>query len=386
MKEEKTGKSPKKKSSGKERGLTPEELEAEKALKDYHEAIKKKLCQWRTKQENENLMEIDFPMLVQRMQQYGVYTSEQKLKAMFALGNDRKIQLAEIVALCELLRFPLGDICALQRKPDETDFRYPWLKKKSDGTAAKIGEITALTDVHYHHEYHCVYFRTRYHSPLELGGRKPAQAIPLKMVKLKIFMENGTSQAILTDEYGFQISGRVFLIERSRQIFVRLLDAKGLRFIHLLLPYRNYSVDPMYYRTAGMMTISYNDREAPLFQKMAMFRMKPDLRDLATESLIRGILTLDSREIMIEEEDFEALIQEDEAFAELKDFVKPKQYYVFREEDFANPKLSWNREERIRKLLHLRQMSELSAHEIVSDSEDLAKFLKEIQESKKEER
>ena len=41
----------------------------------------------------------------------------------------------------------------------------------------------------------------------------------------------------------------------------------------------------MFYRTAAMLTISRNLQSAPLFQKIAMFRVKQDLSDPKTDTI-----------------------------------------------------------------------------------------------------
>ena len=346
-----------------------------KEMDDYYKKVRERLREQLNLDDNKT--KPDYMKIAKQMEKYGIYASDQKVRAMFDKNNGRVIPAAELAALCEILGLRIGDICAPLKKPAESSESFTWDK---DGEKKALRGVSALSDVHYiDHEYYCCYFKTKEYSTFALGGKKPAEGIPLKLVRLKIENEGGVSWATLTDDDRFMMKGRVFLIERNRQIFCRLMDEKGLRLIDLMLPYRNYSVDKMWYRTAGMLTISYNREERPLFQKMAIFRKQPDLSRPEIESIVRGILTLDSREIMIKEDDFEALIGEDAAFADLKAISAPKSYYSFRESDFSNTDLSWDTKDGLRRILRLRQMSELASHEIVSDSEDMEKFLKDLQ-------
>lgn len=358
---------------------TADVANAQEVLDSYHKSIKQKLYDWMVELETACNMKLDFKRLADRMMEYGIETTDQKLRMMFNTAEPRKIQLAEMMALCEILHLSVYEFCALPALPEtESDLLQepaPWFRKTGD--TPKASGISSLNAPHYYGDYHCYFFKPKHMSAMALGGKKGAEGLPLKEAKLQLREEGGVCFATLTDGDGFTMRGRVFLIERSRQVCTRLLDREGMRMINLLFSYRDYSVTPLMYRTAGMLTVSYNDREAPLFQKMAMFRVKQDLGDSTTESLVRGILTLDSQNILVEKERFDALLREDEAFGGLNPPVR--NYCVFRESDFSGTDLPWSYGERVLRLLKLRQISELSSHEIVDDSEDLAKFLMTMQ-------
>lgn len=75
---------------------------------DYYRVIKERLCDWR-KDFQEQGYDIIFSKLAANMEKlYHIETTDQKLRAMFTLSNEenkeRKVPLAEMVALCHMLQ------------------------------------------------------------------------------------------------------------------------------------------------------------------------------------------------------------------------------------------------------------------------------------------
>ena len=359
-------------------------------LQVFHDKIKQKLHDWQTELRVEHGLEIDFTALAKVInQRYRIDTSAKILASMFSPpdapdgGDSRKIPLAEMLAVCQELKLPIRDYCVLPSvvAEDTTDDSFvPWLKKTEKDSAETEG-VRSMLDPHYFGTYYVYRFQTKQRTPLELEGKNPADGLPLKEYVLTIAEEHGVSYATMSsteEKDTVSLRGRVFLLTRSRQVYARLVDQDGLRVINLQFSYKKYSTDKLMYRTAASLCTTYNQLEAPLFAKLAMFRERQDLSDPEVENIIRGILTLDNRDILVDERAFARLIAQDENYAKLE--PKSKSYYVFQESDFANPNLPWDFETRIQRLLQLRRVSELAAHEIVEDSDHMAYFFKQLQE------
>lgn len=357
----------------------------------YHQDIKERLAAWRENLRKERGMDLDFEALEDRMMDYGIPTTQQKLRAMFDrefTQKSRKIQLAEMIALCQILKLPIYDICALPALSEAVS-DTPWLKPIK-GDIPKSTGVLSLCDPHYYGDYYCYFFMPRHYPRSRLDGKHLAEGIPLKMVQLTITEENGISTAKLIDgtavrQFSLEadrekvlMEGRVFLIERTKLAYCVLMDEKARRIIVLLFSYRNYSTDIMFYRTAAMLTASFDDPAAPLFQKMAMFRVPQELSDPAAEARVRGILALDDRDILVEKDAFDALVLEDPEFARLT--PASAQYYRFRESDILDGDLPWKFQDLMQRYLRLRQVSELSPHQIVTNSNVLSDFCRMVQQ------
>ncbi len=365
--------------------------ENEQLLVNYHLEIKKRLQAWRKNLQEEQGLDLDFNNLQIIMSKYNIPTTQQKLRAMFDDSNtqkDRKIPLAEMIALCQILKLPIYDICALPNLSESVS-NTPWFKPVR-GSKPKTAGVHPLQDPHYYDDYYCYYFTPRHYPRSRLDGKHLAESIPVKMVKLNISEQNGITVARLEDgtparKFNLEedrekvvMEGQVFLIERTQMAYATLLDEKARRIIILLFYYRNYSTDTMFYRTAAMLTASFDNPAAPLFQKMAMFRVPQDLSVPETDAMVRGILTLDDRDILVEKETFEALAKEDKGFEQLTSHSV--EYYRFRSGDILDGDLPWSFRELMNRYLRLRQVSQLSPHQIVTNSALLSDFCRMVQQ------
>ena len=204
------------------RSMTDEfKNENEQLLAEYHLQIKKRLQAWRENLRNEQSLDLDFNALQIIMAKYKIPTTQQKLRAMFDDSNtqkDRKIPLAEMIALCQILKLPIYDICAL---PDlsESVSNTPWFKPVR-GNKPKTTGVRPLQDPHYYDDYYCYYFTPRHYPRSRLDGKHLAESIPVKMVKLNISEQNGITVARLED--GTPV--RKFNLEANRARLYEILE------------------------------------------------------------------------------------------------------------------------------------------------------------------
>lgn len=366
---------------------------ADQGEETYNAIVKKRLAEWE-KALHERGFALNYGILAAKMEsEYHITTTEQKLRAMFSLRDTtRKLQLAELVALCHLLCIPLQDICEL---PDAPAINFdlvtpPWIKKiRKRDTAADNSGIRPLFNPYYCGVYHCYYFYPKHYGS-SLDG--PAiSSTQIETAEVHIEHKDMGSYVTWSEKTGLQsfdlerkldeleLHGRLYLIEKTRQAYSFLTDPLGKRTVFLLFDYHAYSKDIMYYRTAAMLTLSRNEKSVPLFQKVAMFRVAQDLQKEETNTLIRGILALTTGDIVIRQSVFEKMAQEDPALAKI--YRQSQACYIISEDDVLR---HYDEDEpfsaRMRRLMRLRNASMYQAHEIVREREEFGPFIKKVQQ------
>lgn len=360
---------------------------------DYYYAIKERLFKWRVDFQNRGY-DIVFSQLAIKMEElYHIETTDQKLRAMFTLSKDekkvRKVPLAEIVALCHMLQIPLNDICEFPNAPS-LELNPSWIRQTKDDL--ENANVIPFKDSHYYGDYYCYYFTSKHISKPLRGNNSAADVCNLEMARLSISEKDGSSYIILQEnaqtldfyqnEYldEFTLQGRLFLINSLNEVYSVLMDAKGKRIVTVLFDFQEYTKSIMYYRTAARMTVSLNTTHDPLFQKMVMFRVEQDLTNPHICDVIRGILTLNTNDILIKKSEFLKLMEEDPEFEMI--FGNEQTYLEFNEKELMNKSLPWSFEDRINRILKLRQKSSQSAYEIVAEEEYFSKFTKSFQQKK----
>lgn len=357
----------------------------------YNRVVKLRLRQWQQELRKQGY-ELDFATLAMKMQvDYHINTTDQKLRAMFA-ENDRKLQLAELVALCHMLRIPLQDLCELPNAPGQHfDLETaPWIRKMRDvRTTEEASGISLMKDPYYSGRFYCYYFYPKHFVNLLDGN--PVDQMKIEQAEIDITEQDGslfvtmTEQMHLTDFWGtrtldeIKLQGRLYLVERTHQSYCFLTDNLGKRVVFLMFDYMEYSKDIMYYRTAAMLTISRNRQSAPLFQKMAMFRVHQDLSDPETDTVIRGVLALNTGDLLVRESVFEKMQAEDPVLQHIH--CPTEQYRTIPVSEILtrNPAEHQTFEECRCRLMRLMRASEFQAHEIVQDDEEHAAFMKKLQ-------
>ena len=135
-----------------------------------------------------------------------------------------------------------------------------------------------------------------------------------------------------------------------------------------------------------MLTFSTNKTHEPLFQKMALFRVRQNLDNLNTTNMLRGILSLNSTPIVIDQDTLEDL-RKDET---LKRLLAPDKAVFTNCSVFLESFISSNsyfipdENERMNVLLQIRKNSLYPSQEIISEPEHFNLFIKNHQTHQKE--
>lgn len=360
---------------------------------DYNEKVKEALYEWKMKVE-EDCYRLNFESLSEKLEGNGIYISAQLLRRMFNPDSDYKVPLKELVAVTQILGIPLNIVCkpfALSNINLETSGILKRRKtKKEEG-------IEYFFDLFYDGEFYAYYFKKKHLDSISLNGKTPVEGMEIEEVRIRI--KNTDNCTILEleeltphlDFYNkkelsrFVLEGQLYTI-RSKMAYSFIKDPEARRTMTIMFNYKSYSKDIMFYRTAAMLTISTNEKQTPLFQKMAIFKERQDLKNPEECDVIRGILALNSNPIMIEEDVFNEMCKNDKILERIKDIQKSKSksYYTFYESDLRNLQIPCQSEERMKTILKLRQHSCFSAHEIVSEPEYFGEFIKNYQQDQLE--
>lgn len=361
----------------------------------YNKKIKERLSIWLDELRT-NGFDLNFELLAQKMtDDYGISTTAQKLRPMFNTMSDREVKLAELAALAHIIQIPIGELCEFPNAPSVVGLHTPWVQPRKKSTSIK--EINTLKNPFYHGDFYAYYFHPRRTDKLDRQGDSPVSGTRIDEAFIKIQIENGdpyiilTEQSIRMDFYGekvldhFILKGKLYLIDGAQIAYSFITDEEARRTYALMFKYRNFGKDILYYTTAGMMTFTLNEIHQPIFQKMALFRVKQHLDDPVCEDVIRGILSLDTDPIIIEQDILDSAIEQDAYFGQRLALLRQnatltKPCYQFSEQSIRQSSYPWTLEESTEVILKLKEMSTSPAHEIIHDQEYFRTFIKHYQQ------
>lgn len=357
---------------------------------NYNTTIKKRLIAWRKEYEKENCdAKLNYAAIAQKMEEdFHIRTSPQKISAMFDPISKREVKLPELAALCQIFNIPMQDICAYPNVVTSDLDRTRLTSRKN----SKNDSIKQLDNVFYEGRYYCYYFNTKHY----LDKLKPVEESDIEEAMMDISIKTGETIVTLKENrmtktfYGdnivpsFTLTGKLYHLENPNVAYSFLSDPSGRRVMALMFTFINVSADVRYYIEMAMMTFSANQIHLPLFQKMAVFRVKQDIhQNQEISDTIRGILALNTSPIIIDEETLMRLMEENDY---LKKVITPskalKKCYVFSEAAIRSDLFFIQNEDlKTQLLLMLRKNSLAAAHEIISNHESFVAFIKHFQQN-----
>lgn len=361
---------------------------------DYNSLVKKRLFKWKRDFERAlGEQTLNYSGIADMMfQRFNIKTSPSKIRAMLDGESDREVKLPELVALAQIFDIPLWSICELPETtetPSSSDFNFSRITKGK----LKDSGIHQLTNQYHAYDYYCYYFNPKYHQE----HLKPIKDGKIQEAKMNVNITEGrtivTFEEIKTNTtfYGdpmplFKLTGDLKLLENPSIAYSFISDDTGRRAMALMFRYLNLNSDIRYYIPAGMLTFSTNKTHEPLFQKMALFRVRQNLDNLNTTNMLRGILSLNSTPIVIDQDTLEDL-RKDET---LKRLLAPDKAVFTNCSVFLESFISSNsyfipdENERMNVLLQIRKNSLYPSQEIISEPEHFNLFIKNHQTHQKE--
>lgn len=356
---------------------------------NYNALIKQKLVEWRDAFEAANCgAKLNYSEIARKMEEdFHISTSPQKISAMFDIQSTREVKLQELAALCQIFNIPIQDICEYPNAAT-SDLELSRLLSRKN---SKRSIIRQLNNPFYEGRYYCYYFRPKHFQ----DKLKPVEESDIEEAILEISIENGqttvtfkemkSSKTFWRDQTlpSFTLSGKLYHFDNTDMAYSFITDPTGRRAMALMFTFLNISADIRYYMTVAMMTFSANQTHVPLFQKMAAFRVRQDIRDNSeVTDVIRGILALNTCPIILDEETLTQLTAED---GDINKLVTPskalKRCYMFSEAAIRSDSFFIQDEDvKMQKMLKLRKNSLFPAHEIVSEPDYFADFIKHYQQ------
>lgn len=357
---------------------------------NYNAFIKQKLIEWREAFETANCgAKLNYSEIARKMEEdFRISTSPQKISAMFDIQSSREVKLQELAALCQIFNIPLQDICEYPNAAT-SDLELSRLVTRKN---SKRFIIKHLSNPYYAGQYYCYYFRPKHFQ----DKLKPVEESDIEEAILEISIENGqttvtfkemkTSKTFFRDQTlpSFTLTGKLYHFDNTDMAYSFITDPTGRRAMALMFTFINISADIRYYMTVAMMTFSANQTHVPLFQKMAAFRVRQDIHNNPEVSdVIRGILALNTCPIILDEETLALLAAEDEDIKKLISLDKAlKKCYIFSEAAIRSDSFFIQDEDiKMQKILKLRRNSLFPAHEIVSEPDYFADFIKHYQQN-----
>lgn len=358
---------------------------------NYNNSIKQKLIAWKMAFETANCdARLNYAAIARKMEDdFRISTSPQKISAMFDPLSKREVKLQELAALCQMFNIPIQDICEYPNAPVSELNMHGLLHRKNE----KQTGIKYLNNPYYGGEYFCYYFQPKHFQ----DKLKPVMESAIEEAKLVISIENGHTTVTLTEMRSrktffkdrtlpsFTLTGKLYHFESTDMAYSFITDQNGRRAMALMFTFLNVSADVRYYMTVGMMTFSANQTHVPLFQKMAVFRVRQDIQNNPeTANVIRGILSLNTCPIIIDEESLAQMVAEDEDINRLVSPEKAlKKCYIFSETAIRADSFFIHDEDiKMKKMLKLKSNSLYPAHEIVAEPDYFADFIKQYQQNR----
>ncbi len=363
---------------------------------DYNSLVKKRLFKWKRDFERAlGEQTLNYSGIADMMyQRFNIKTSPSKIRAMLDGESDREVKLSELVALAQIFDIPLWSICELPETEENNNYTSSAdFSRLVKGGKHKDSAIRQLTAHSHAYDYYCYYFNLR-HYPEYL---KPVKDSKIEEAKMTIDIQEGrtivTFEEIKTNTTfcgdpmpAFKPTGTLQLLENPSIAYSFLSDKDGRRTMALMFRYLNVGSDIRYYIPAGMLTFSVNKTHEPLFQKMAVFRVRQDLSNEKTTEILRGILSLNSTPIIIDNDTLDDL-RKDKSLEKLlaPDKAVFTNCSVFLESSISsNSYFIQDENERMQLLLKIRSNSLYPAHEVISEPEPFSSFIKYYQMHQKE--
>lgn len=361
----------------------------------YNAHVKQKLIAWRDAFEKANCdAKLNYSAIAERMERdFGISTSPQKISAMFDRQSSREVKLQELAALCQIFNIPIQDICEYPGAPS-SDMDVSGLISRKNG---KRNAVRHLNNPFYQGRYYCYYFRKKHFQ----DKLKPVEESDISESIMDIQIENGNTTVTLTENkvtsnffgdqvaHAFTLTGKLYHFENTDMAYSFITDTTGRRAMALMFSFLNLSADVRYYMTMGMMTFAMNQTHVPLFQKMAVFRVRQDVyNDPEQADVVRGILALNTCPIILDEETMLRLMEEDE---DIRKLISPekalKKCYNFSETAIRSASYFIHDDDaKMRLLLKLRKNSLYPAHEIIAEQDYFSDFIRHYQQNQLRER
>lgn len=278
--------------------------------------VKRALNEYLNRMDAERGLVLNKGRLADLLKDRGIKVSRQTIEDIFNENECKNINFEVIVGICQILGISITDLL-----PQKTDPFYGKTPPVWDSRRNSDIGVDTLPPRFYVGEYHCYYFRPMYMFEKVAAKTSETETQTLLHSVLTLEYEDGVTKARLEEletKSNFEgtskldsllLEGTANLLIHANQVQVNLRDKRGIRFMSIMFPYIHLAKDVLYSQVGGLFNISNGQNRYPLFQKVAIFRKEPDLADETVDTALRGILSMNSNEILIERAKLDALVK-----------------------------------------------------------------------------
>ena len=304
--------------------------------------------------------------------------------------------MALVVAVCNIFDFNLNEIIQYDdhiEKLCEIPIKESSVLRRIRGENRDVYEtienknISFLNNPLYYGTYHCYYFN---HKKIDIDmacGKNQPMVNYIKDSTLEIFPQNGETMAVFTEvattaKIPFKYKGRVITLNNIDKAYIFLAEEQGRGYKWLIFNHSPFKKRNLHYKEIACLTHTNNSTSCPIFEKMVLTREKIDLGEIYNEDIMRGILTFNTSEILINQETANKFTN---AYPELKNIFDDFEPYckVSSYDILFNNKLKWDYNKKIEALLMLMKSSTNNVQVVVEQLENIHSFFIEFQEKNK---
>lgn len=312
--------------------------------KKFNENLTQNLVKYRSMIEQKCGFSLDTARLTELLKDRNIKVTKSTVDAVF---NDpqRAVPLDVLVGICDIWGINIADVipCQERQKYSEKDYSSVW---KHDNTKPNPHGFAPLPQRFYGGTYYCYFFRPTFLFERIQKGKSETETQPIYLAKLQLECNNGHTTALfeqLEVSANFErtglmepliLNGSANLLIDFNQVQIDLMDSRGIRGMSIMFPYIHLARDVLYSQVGAVFNISSEQYRHPVFQKMAIFRTKLDLRNSNVESVLRGILSMNSHQLLIEKGKFEKLCEEHPVISQFPH--RKGEYFVLYEDSVYN--------------------------------------------------
>ena len=349
--------------------------------------VKRALNEYLNRMEQVRGLVLNKGSLTNLLNERGIKVSKQTVEDIFNENEGKNINFEVIVGICQVLGISITDLLPHKADPFSGEIPAVWENRQD----SNLG-VDPLPPRFYEGQYHCYYFRPMHTFEKISAKTSETETQTILHAVLTLAHENGVTKATLREQetqYNFDgtsvldslvMEGTANLLIHTNQVQVNVRDNRGIRFMSIMFPYIHLAKDVLYSQVGALFNISTGKNRHPLFQKMAIFRKEIDMTDKQVEAVVRGVLSMNSNQILIEKSKLEALEAKYPTIAQFPRKETP--HCVFYEDHIytSMPMLEGvDYMELSRALMHLRNASTSPAVLTIREHERYNLFSKHIQ-------
>lgn len=371
---------------------------------NYYRSVRKRFHEFEERLKD-NAMSINYAELKRILEKkYNLYPEFKTLRSLFQYDdnwensdrNIKSINMVLVMAVCDIFNLNVSQYTKLERtitKDNQvTDQEYRNLLRCADNNFITNNNeaIEFVKNPHYFGEYYTYNFSLAQILSSSSAGQYQPQVNPIRESKLTIEKPADYSDEVtatmeeITTESGnrFVFKGRVYRLLNINQIFISLSTTDNISFRWLMFDDIILRKNDLYFKEIAMLSHTYNSPAKPIFTKIILTKNRLDIQDPEIIQMLRGILTFNQDDILIDSNAVKAISESDE-FSDIAEIFNPKYeekfYRINQSSIMNNIHIKWDNEKKQRCILKLMELSMNPVQACVDQSSSAHTFWKKIQ-------